>query len=122
MILLVTMITSSAVFASSLMTKYTICLRDASLFWNSLEIPKKSDVASFVGNFSPVKRRRAILVSKRRHLSGEIGEELNNRATSWSDMLLFQGVLLPTFLEHRYSIYFQDSLFGIFVLFAVTHG
>ena len=50
------------------------------MFWKSLEIPKKRDVASLVGNLSPVKRRRAILVRSMRHLLGEIGDELNNRA------------------------------------------
>lgn len=60
MILLVTIITSSAVFASSLMIRYTICLSAASLFWNSFDMPKKSDVASFVGNFSPVNSNSAI--------------------------------------------------------------
>ena len=79
-ILLVTIITSSAVFASSLIIKYTICRNDASLFWNSFEMPKKRDVASLVGNLSPVKRRRAILVRSIRHLLGDIGDELNNRA------------------------------------------
>lgn len=82
MILLVTMITSSAVFASSLMIRYTICRREASLFWKSLDMPKKREVASFVGNLSPVKRRRAIFVRRIRHFRGEIGDELNNRAAS----------------------------------------
>ena len=50
------------------------------MFWNSFEMPKKSDVASFVGNLSPVKRRRAIFVRRIRHRRGEIGDELNNRA------------------------------------------
>lgn len=54
MIVLVTMMISSAELASSLMTRWTICLRLASLFWNNLEMPKKSVVASFVGNLSPV--------------------------------------------------------------------
>lgn len=80
MILLVTMMTSSAVFASSLMIRYTICRKEASLFWNSLEMPKKRVVASFVGNFSPVNSRRAILVRSMRHLRGDIGELLNTRA------------------------------------------
>lgn len=60
-------------------------------------MPKKSEVASFIGNFSPVKRRNAILVNSWRHLEnqsvlghvcfeslsflkGEIGDELNKRA------------------------------------------
>ena len=62
------------------MTRYTICRRLASLFWNNLEIPKNMDVASFVGNFSPVKRRRAILVRSIRHFRGDMGEMLKTRA------------------------------------------
>lgn len=53
-IVAVTMMISSAELANSLMTRWTICLRLASLFWKSLEIPKKRVVASLVGNFSPV--------------------------------------------------------------------
>lgn len=51
---LVTMMMSSAEWASSLMTRCTICRKLASLFWKSFEMPKKSVVASFEGNFSPV--------------------------------------------------------------------
>ena len=80
MILLVTMMTSSAVCAISLMTRYTICRNEASLFWNSLEIPKNKEVASLVGNFSPVKRSRAILVRRIRHFRGDTGDVLNTRA------------------------------------------
>jgi hypothetical protein len=54
MIVLVTMIISSAELANSLMTKWTIWRRLASLFWKSFEMPKKRVVASFVGNDSPV--------------------------------------------------------------------
>lgn len=43
-------------------------------------MPKKSEVASFVGNFSPVKSRRAILVRRMRHFRGEMGEVLKTRA------------------------------------------
>jgi hypothetical protein len=43
-------------------------------------MPKKREVASLVGNFSPVKRSRVIFVSNLRHLSGDMGEELNSRA------------------------------------------
>lgn len=53
-IVLVTMMMSSAEWASSLMTRCTICRKLASLFWKSFEMPKKSVVASLVGNFSPV--------------------------------------------------------------------
>lgn len=80
MIILVDMIVSSAVFANSLRIKYTICRNEGSLFWNSFEIPKNSVVASFVGNCSPVNTRTAILVRRVRHVRGEMGEELNNRA------------------------------------------
>ena len=44
----------AAELANSLMTRWTICRRLASLFWKSFEMPKKSVVASFVGNLSPV--------------------------------------------------------------------
>ena len=80
MMVLVTMIMSSAELASSLMIRWTICRKLGSLFWNSFEMPKKSVVASFVGNFSPVYRRSAILVRRIRHFRGCIGELLNNRA------------------------------------------
>jgi hypothetical protein len=43
-------------------------------------MPKKRVVASWVGNFSPVKRRTAILVRRVRHFRGEMGEELKSRA------------------------------------------
>ena len=46
-------------------------------------MPKKRDVASLVGNFSPVNKRRVIFVRRIRHLRGEIGEELNNRADTF---------------------------------------
>lgn len=80
-IMLVDMMTSSAVVASSFKIKYTICRKDGSLFWNNLDMPKKSVVASFVGNVSPVNRSTAILVRRVRHLRGDIGEELNSLAT-----------------------------------------
>lgn len=83
MMVLVTMMMSSAEWASSLMTRWTICRKLASLFWKSFEMPKKRVVASLVGNFSPVYRRRAILVRRIRHLRGCMGELLNNRAVDW---------------------------------------
>jgi len=43
-------------------------------------MPKKREVASLVGNFSPVKRRRAILVRRMRQRRGETGDVLNTRA------------------------------------------
>lgn len=79
-IVLVTIMISSAECASSLIIRCTIWRKLASLFWKSFEIPKKRVVASLVGNFSPVYRRSAILVRRTRHLRGCIGEELNNRA------------------------------------------
>lgn len=82
MILLVTIITSSAVLASSFITRYTICRKLASLFWNSFDIPKKSDVASLVGNFSPVKRSKDIFVKRIRHFRGDIGDVLKTRAST----------------------------------------
>jgi hypothetical protein len=83
MIVLVTIIISSAECASSLMVRWTICLRLASLFWKSFEIPKKRVVASLVGNRSPVYKSKAILVRRTRHLRGCMGEELNNRAVNY---------------------------------------
>ena len=80
--ILVDMITSSAVPDSSFRIRYTICRNDGSLFWNSLEMPKKRVVASLVGNFSPVNRSTAILVRRARHLRGEMGDELNNLAVN----------------------------------------
>ena len=47
-------------------------------------MPKKRVVASLVGNFSPVKSRTAILVSRVRHFLGEMGEELKSRAVQSS--------------------------------------
>ena len=79
-ILLVTIITSSAVLASSLITRYTICRSEASLFWKSFDIEKNRVVASLVGNLSPVKRRRAIFVNRTRHLRGDTGVVLKRRA------------------------------------------
>ena len=81
-IVLVTIMISSAECASSLMMRWTICRKLVSLFWKSLEIPKNNVVASLVGNRSPVYRRRAILVRRTRHLRGCIGDVLNNRATN----------------------------------------
>jgi hypothetical protein len=87
MIMLVDIITSSAVFASSFKMRYTICRSEGSLFWNSFEIPKNRVVASFVGNCSPVKTRTAILVRSVRHCRGDIGEVLNSRAVTGEQTL-----------------------------------
>jgi hypothetical protein len=83
-IMLVDIMTSSAVFESSFKIRYTIWRKDVSLFWNNFEIPKNNVVASFVGNLSPVNRRTAILVRRVRHFRGEIGEELNSLAVGES--------------------------------------
>lgn len=42
---------------------------------------KKSFVASFVGNLSPVNSKTAIFVRRVRHLRGDMGEVLNMRAS-----------------------------------------
>lgn len=54
-------------------------------------MPKKSVVASLVGNFSPVYRSRAILVRRMRHFRGWIGELLKSRAI----VLLYAHQSLP---------------------------
>jgi len=84
MILLVTIIISSAAGANSFIAKYIICRKLASLFWNSLDMPKNSVVASLRGNRSPENIRRTILVSRIRHFRGETGDVLNTRAGKWS--------------------------------------
>ena len=53
-------------------------------------MPKKRDVASLVGNFSPVKRRSASFVNSRRHRSGDMGEELKSRAGETSQRVAFR--------------------------------
>ena len=125
MMVLVTIIMSSAELASSLIIRWTICRRLASLFWNSLEIPKKRVVASFVGNFSPVYMSRAILVRRMRHRRGWIGELLNNRAARhlvklWGGMSRDCHAL--TFLEDLCPVHLDQAQVRILVLFAVTHG
>ena len=117
------MMTSSAVFASSFMIKYTICRSEASLFWNSFEMPKKRDVASFVGNVSPVKRRRAIFVRSIRHLLGDIGEELNSRAKQRAISRSYDILcsLDLAFLKNRSSIDLDNCLIGIFIFLSVAH-
>ena len=69
-------------------------------------MPKKRDVASLVGNFSPVKRRRAILVSNLRHRSGDIGDELKSRAAIASAQAFHGSGWEFTFLENRCPIDF----------------
>ena len=73
------------------MTRYTICRSEASLFWNSLEIEKKSVVASLGGNLSPVKRRRAIFVKRTRHFRGETGVVLKRRANEANQLAFFHA-------------------------------
>ena len=84
-------------------------------------MPKKSVVASFVGNFSPVKRRRAILVRSVRHLRGEMGEELNSRAVALLAALVDVLYTPITFLKYRSPVYLQKGLIGVFVLLSVIH-
>jgi hypothetical protein len=96
------------------------------LFWNSFEMPKKSVVASLVGNFSPVNRSTAILVRRVRHLRGEIGDELNNLAAErpWSEWGRQNGVWSVarlTILENRCAVQLDHDLIRIFILFDVTH-
>jgi hypothetical protein len=50
------------------------------LFWKSLEMPKKSVVASWRPQLSPVKSSRASLVRMTLHLRGETGLWLKTRA------------------------------------------
>ena len=63
MMMLVDMITSSAVPANSFKIRYTICRNEGSLFWKSLEMPKKRVVASCRPQLSPVKSSSASLVN-----------------------------------------------------------
>lgn len=58
---------------------------------------KKSFVASFVGNRSPVKSKTAIFVSNVRHLRGDMGEVLNMRA---SESLAVRHVWSGAFAYH----------------------
>ncbi len=93
------------------------------MFWNSLEIPKKREVASLVGNLSPVKSSRAIFVRRIRHLRGDIGEELNRRAVvglqRMSQFPLCWGT--ATFLKYRGSIHLHNCLIRILIFLSVAH-
>jgi hypothetical protein len=92
-------------------------------------MPKKRSVASLVGNFSPVKRRRAIFVSRMRHFRGDTGDVLNTRAVdssqpNWSeyngdDDGAPSGGL--TLLEDRGAVDLDDGVL-VFVLLVVSHG
>ena len=118
----VTMITSSAEPASSLMTRYTIWRSAASLFWNSFEMPKKSVVASWRPQLSPVKSSSASFVRITLHLRGEMGLWLKTRAGQSARMLSavsLAGGVAPTFLEHRRLVDLRHAA-GIFVL--LVHG
>lgn len=84
-------------------------------------MPKKREVASLVGNLSPVKRRRAILVKRIRHRRGEMGEELKRRAASPQSVKLHPYAQCRTFLEDRGSVDLDNCLLSVFVPFAVTH-
>lgn len=123
----VDMITSSAVPANSFKIRYTICRSEGSLFWKSFEMPKNNVVASFVGNFSPVKSKTAILVSSVRHFRGDIGEELNNRAVPMSAVSSSRSyrsqfrALSPTILENRSPIQLHHYLISIFIFLNVAH-
>ena len=98
------------------------------MFWNNLEMPKKRAVASFVGNFSPVKRRREILVRRIRHFRGDTGDVLNTRAiqecqpevVDWGDDGRRGSFRVLTLLEDRGAVDLDDGVF-IFVLLVVSH-
>ena len=95
------------------------------MFWNNLEIPKKRAVASFVGNFSPVKRRREILVRRIRHFRGDTGDVLNTRAIherqpSILELSIDVNMGLLTLLEDRGAVDLDDRVF-VFVLLVVGH-
>lgn len=134
MIILVDIITSSAVFESSFKIRYTIWRKDGSLFWKSFEIAKNKVVASLVGNFSPVNRRTAILVRSVRHFRGEIGDELNNLAVTKSQdqcpqalqtflnlQILVEFFAELTILKYRGTVKLHHHLIRILIFFAVTH-
>jgi hypothetical protein len=88
-------------------------------------MPKKSVVASFVGNLSPVKRRSAILVRSTRHFRGDMGDELKRRAGTsgqrWTKEGPQAGSEHPTILEDRSAIQFEAGMLGILVLLCVAH-
>jgi hypothetical protein len=118
----VTMMTSSAEPASSLMTRYTIWRSEASLFWKSFDMPKKSVVASCRPQLSPVKSSRASFVRITLHFLGDIGLWLNTRAGQSARMLPAAFTLrvdCPTFLEYRRLVDLGHAA-GILVL--LVHG
>jgi hypothetical protein len=86
-------------------------------------MPKKREVASFTGNFSPVKRRRAILVRRIRHLRGETGDVLKTRAVVVRVRGLNGGLSMVwrrAFLVDRHAIHLQDRVV-VLVLFILRH-
>jgi hypothetical protein len=83
-------------------------------------MPKKSEVASFVGNFSPVESRYAILVRRTRHFRGETGDELKTRAVAGQDYSL-RRLTGQTFLEYRSTIGLHKGAVAI-VVFLATVG
>ena len=85
-------------------------------------MPKNRVVASLVGNFSPVKRRTASLVSSVRHFRGDMGEELKSRA-GCIDQYVGMGRKGQdgTILENRGAVQLEAGVVGILVLLCVTH-
>ena len=79
-------------------------------------------VASFVGNCSPVNRSTAILVRRARHLRGDIGDELNNRAAQESARVAsFPVCEQHTILENGSPVQLHHHLVSILILFDVAH-
>ena len=83
---------------------------------------KNRVVASFVGNFSPVKRRRAIFVRSLRHRRGDIGDALKRRACLSELFVPSIRLSRHTFLKDRCPIHLQQRLLGVLVLLCVAHG
>lgn len=83
---------------------------------------KKSFVASLVGNFSPVNKRTAILVSKVRHLRGDMGEVLNMRASELLAVRHALAVANCTILKDSCPIQLEAGrMVCILVLLRVAH-
>ena len=86
-------------------------------------MPKKRVVASVVGNFSPVKRSTAIFVRRVRHLRGDMGDELNNRAgvCQCRCRLRKGGGGHCTILEDRGAVQLKAELVGVLVFLRIIH-
>jgi hypothetical protein len=86
-------------------------------------MPKKRVVASVVGNFSPVNRSTAILVRRVRHLRGDMGEELNSRASVCQCRCRRSGgrVSHCTILKDRSTVQLKAELVSVLVLFCIAH-